>query len=245
MTEGQKQMYQEAFDECSTVDAAFSKYSIYHDEPKYRKWKIVATHHRDSDNLEESNWDAMLELLGGESSTVYILRASHWGVGWVEYMCVSPRAWKKALIAGQALCSLDNYPVLDDEDFCRREFEEEMEEQQQIRQEHYNDFHFEDPVYGTVRADENDIYTLLEKKLKAISPYLCEEEWDEALREFSSEETALELWSMLYEPTQWVAFSTGELEDFDHTDIQAIARDLLSVFLKQAEKESGQLILIA
>ena len=39
---------------------------------------------RDSDALERSNFASAIEALGGETETVFIVRAGHWAVGWVE-----------------------------------------------------------------------------------------------------------------------------------------------------------------
>jgi hypothetical protein len=84
---------------------------------------VVMGRSRDSDLLTESNWHCALEALGGESEMVEIIRYGHWAVGWVETLVV--RACSKAHVIAQELCdALESYPVLDDEDFSRRESEE-------------------------------------------------------------------------------------------------------------------------
>ncbi len=55
---------------------------------------------------------------------VYDFRAAHWACGWVEYLMVrddAPDEIKQA--AGEIVCALEDYPILDDEDFSERENE--------------------------------------------------------------------------------------------------------------------------
>ena len=79
---------------------------------------------RDSDCLEESNFDAMLAELGGESDTVHVVRESHWAVGWVEWIAIHESDEKALRAADRLRQNLDDYPVLDEEDHSRREWEE-------------------------------------------------------------------------------------------------------------------------
>lgn len=79
---------------------------------------------RDSDCLEESNFYAMLQGLGGESETVQVVRESHWAVGWVEWIAIH-ESDEQALRAADAMkAGLEDYPILDEEDHSRREWEE-------------------------------------------------------------------------------------------------------------------------
>jgi hypothetical protein len=76
---------------------------------------------RDSGSLDQSNFYTALEILGGESETVEVHRFGHWGPGWFEIILVHPdRESEIDEIEG----SLENYPVLDDEDYSRREYDE-------------------------------------------------------------------------------------------------------------------------
>jgi hypothetical protein len=43
---------------------------------------------RDSDALERSNFECMLNALGGETETVIVVRETHWAVGWVEWIAI-------------------------------------------------------------------------------------------------------------------------------------------------------------
>jgi len=75
---------------------------------------------RDSSALEESNFDACLEELGGESESVEIHRFGHWACGWYEIILIDPSMADKAQ---EIADSLEDYPCLDDEDLSKREYE--------------------------------------------------------------------------------------------------------------------------
>ena len=79
---------------------------------------VVLTRNRDSDLLSESNWNAALKQLGGESEHVQIVRFGHWACGWWEALCVTQE--KQA--EGQAIAdAIEDYPILDESDFSERE----------------------------------------------------------------------------------------------------------------------------
>ena len=82
---------------------------------------------RDSDCLEQSNFGTMLATLGGESETVIVVRESHWAVGWVEWIAVHEADTVALAKADEQCARLANYPVLDEDDFGRREFEAQCE----------------------------------------------------------------------------------------------------------------------
>jgi hypothetical protein len=42
----------------------------------------------ESDPLERSNFESMLEALAGESETVIVVRETHWRLGWVEWIAI-------------------------------------------------------------------------------------------------------------------------------------------------------------
>jgi hypothetical protein len=80
---------------------------------------------RDSDTLEESNFECAYEMLGGkETRSVFIERASHWAVGWVESLRVDIRNIKRTKEAVKIIQSIKEYPVLDDEHYCNKEWEQ-------------------------------------------------------------------------------------------------------------------------
>jgi len=75
---------------------------------------------RDSDILDESNFEAALKQLGGESDTVEVHRFGHWACGWFEILLVDPKHGD-ALVEMQS--SLEDYPLLDEEDHSQREYD--------------------------------------------------------------------------------------------------------------------------
>ena len=96
---------------------------------------VVMSRHRDSDLLTNTNWQVARESLQAEPMdygssgnvpadrpNVYHWRAHHWAVGWVEYLTVradAPDSVKTQ--AGELLCSLAAYPILNEERYSDAE----------------------------------------------------------------------------------------------------------------------------
>lgn len=79
---------------------------------------------RDSGPFDLSNFAAALDRLGGESETVEVHRFGHWGPGWFEIILVDPS--REAEV--QAIADdLESYPILNEDDFSNREFEDYCE----------------------------------------------------------------------------------------------------------------------
>lgn len=102
----------------------------YHgDLPLGESWALTFGHSRDSDLLEESNWETILKDLEERfPNDVEAIRFGHWAVGWVEELAVrvlgkNGRVTKAALAALEWKEKLENYPVADEEDFSKREYE--------------------------------------------------------------------------------------------------------------------------
>ena len=98
-------------------------------------WGPVWGQSRDSDVVERSNWDvvtkALTEKFGGESEENgwIIERASHWAVGWVESITIKlvdkeNEPTPQTLMVTELHCSKADYPVLDEDDFYKKEWEE-------------------------------------------------------------------------------------------------------------------------
>lgn len=91
----------------------------------YDRWNwIVAPtgHNRDSRILEESNFDAALQMLGGESEAVEVHRFNHWACGWLEIIIVDPESPQAGIVDRMAR-SLEDYPLLDEDDYSQRQWE--------------------------------------------------------------------------------------------------------------------------
>lgn len=99
-------------------------------------WLIAYTTTRDADCLARSNWECFVELLTGQSAhtgakgssdltdCVAIEEASHWAVGWVQYLIIRPDAAEQIAEARAARADLENYPVLNDTHYSNLEYEE-------------------------------------------------------------------------------------------------------------------------
>jgi hypothetical protein len=85
---------------------------------------MIIGQHRDSETIEVSNFRVALKMLGGESKRVIIVRALHWAVGWVESIMVHKTALKKIEIGQGIADKLEDYPILDDDDYQELEMEE-------------------------------------------------------------------------------------------------------------------------
>jgi len=87
-------------------------------------WLVAnVSHTRDSHNMDESNFQAYLNELGGESDSVEVHRFGHWGPGWFEIILIDPKAKGLVAIAEQLDERLANYPILDEDDYYTREFD--------------------------------------------------------------------------------------------------------------------------
>lgn len=100
-----------------------------------REWLVVVTLNRDSGALDRSNYRCVLKLLGGKGTEgakgsqevadgVAVEEASHWACGWIQYLIIDPSRPDLVAIAGEALKRLEDYPVLDEDDYSREESEE-------------------------------------------------------------------------------------------------------------------------
>jgi hypothetical protein len=153
-------------------------------EPKHlRRWSMPSHYYgaswpnhysagvgqsRDSDCLEQSNFAVMVQELGGESEVVTIVRESHWAVGWVEWIAIeadgTAESDRALQIADRQVERLEDYPILDENDFSERETEaanqiwkECYSWKERIRyvREYRNQFEFHDykGLLGCIRGD--------------------------------------------------------------------------------------------
>lgn len=98
----------------------------------YYDYYVFLGRHRDSDLLTNSNFEVGLKQLQAVQSpngdpegndTVYVARASHDLVGWVEIILVHESDTAALKRAEELLGDLDGYPVLDEDAWSQREDE--------------------------------------------------------------------------------------------------------------------------
>ena len=90
--------------------------------PDQQDWLVLpCIRTRDSGELDQSNFETALKMLGGESETVEVHRFGHWGPGWFEIIIAKPGSPAEQT-AGEIESSLANYPILDEEDWSNREW---------------------------------------------------------------------------------------------------------------------------
>ena len=103
----------------SSAEHSFSYYG------KREGWLIGLAVHRDSDAIERSNWRVIVPpILEAHPDDAAIERASHWLVGWVDYLLVRPGT-QAATEAQEWADKLADYPLADEEDYGQLEWDEE------------------------------------------------------------------------------------------------------------------------
>jgi len=79
---------------------------------------------RDSDALTRSNFTRALELIGGESETVAVVREGHSACGWIEWIAIHQDDETALRIADEIARKLDGYPVVDEDHWSELEYTE-------------------------------------------------------------------------------------------------------------------------
>jgi hypothetical protein len=90
----------------------------------YSDYFVFLSQHRDSDRLTRCNFRAALDAIGGESDSVIIARANHWGYGWVESILIHESDTEALDNAEDILAALSDYPVVDDYALSDMEWDE-------------------------------------------------------------------------------------------------------------------------
>lgn len=89
-------------------------------------WEIGPVgHHRDSDLVEESNWDSMLASYAAadpDGKDYEVHRFGHFAVGWIEEVAYRPGS-KVSEVAATLRDCLKGHPILDEEALGRAEME--------------------------------------------------------------------------------------------------------------------------
>ena len=107
----------------------FDRHINIDDEDESREdWFLMpVSRTRDSQPLDNVNFDEFLKGLGGECDTVEVHRFGHWGPGWYEIIIVSPKDAKALDEAYDMARALQNYPVLNEEALSEAEYEAAQE----------------------------------------------------------------------------------------------------------------------
>lgn len=88
----------------------------------YSDYYILYSHHRDSDILNESNYQGLKGMFIDLNGVIEIC-SNHWAVGWVETILIHKSAEETIKKGIEILERLSDYPVLDEEDFSNREYD--------------------------------------------------------------------------------------------------------------------------
>ena len=113
----------------------------------WKGWFVGLGRTRDSDTLTRSNFEVFLKALRelpevlvddtdnavascrteredwSEVNSVFIVPESHWACGWIDWVAIHPKNEAAMKLADEMLCAISNYPVLDEDDWSRREDE--------------------------------------------------------------------------------------------------------------------------
>jgi len=95
-------------------------------------WYVFMTTHRDVDLLDESNWECIKQDIGENPSAaqeekgLLIVEESHWAVGWVQWMGIHETDTELLMRADDIKAALADYPVYNEEDYSRRQWESQM-----------------------------------------------------------------------------------------------------------------------
>jgi hypothetical protein len=79
---------------------------------------------RDGNLLDRSNWDCQIDALAelNTPDTWEIIRHGHWACGWFEFVILAPES-EAADVCDTLARDLAEYPVLDETDYSKREWE--------------------------------------------------------------------------------------------------------------------------
>ena len=166
------------WDDCMKEKGNLDEYSNYGGSTDHKNLLVFLGRNRDSDLLTISNFETALKLLGGERKAVQVHRFNHWACGWIELILISPKAKGKIALAEKMLKDLENYPVLDDDDFSRRESEAIDEA---IDGYAYADFLRQYGIENIKPKNVERIKSAIREVIASHNPQECLYDYDEAL----------------------------------------------------------------
>lgn len=123
----------------------------------YSDYYCIAGHSRDSDILEESNYQSIKKYLQSENVAYEEISASHWAVGWVESIIIHESNDAGLVVGDDIAKRLEDYPIFNEDDYSRREWEKVDSIMSDIMQYHDGDiarYFGIDPKYNLVSDEE-------------------------------------------------------------------------------------------
>lgn len=126
------------------------------------QWCLIYTSNRDSGLLDQSNAAAIEKMLEPFEDDVISQRHNHWAVGYVDGYAIRVFGQDGKVTDAFAkwqeiLESLENYPILDDEDHSEREYEATLQNIKEAGRQFVTDDAPEDWAYQVLTwFDEND-----------------------------------------------------------------------------------------
>jgi hypothetical protein len=88
----------------------------------------IYSHNRDSTLLDESNWDSLVKQFE-KNKRFEIHHFNHWACGWVEALMIDGQRMtvKDYTEILEIINKLEDYPLLDETDYSKREYESTLE----------------------------------------------------------------------------------------------------------------------
>ena len=125
----------------------------YYIGPRYDDYYIITGHSRDSKILEESNYQTIKEYLSKNLINFIEVSFNHWAVGWIETLMIQEDDIQGIeFINDNILDRLEDYPIFDEEDFYKREYEEATEIKEDMIKDMRNKFQNSNMTYEEKKA---------------------------------------------------------------------------------------------
>lgn len=86
----------------------------------YSGYYIVASTHRDADDIVSSNFSSIKKTLDDKEIVYIDIRFNHWVVGWIEQLMIHEGDDIGLSVAEELNVSIEDYPILDDDDYNER-----------------------------------------------------------------------------------------------------------------------------
>jgi hypothetical protein len=101
------------------------KYDSNYVGEDYSEYYVVLTKHRDSDLIQESNFDCVQrDIEAGFIDSTEVIRLNHWAVGWVELLLIHESNLEALIEADRIVYKLESiYPIFDEDDYTQRVYD--------------------------------------------------------------------------------------------------------------------------